>query len=459
VLGDLDGHWEDLYHELAKLEHLVMTPNTINDWPIECQTVRGPIVYQHQFNWEDIFYIQDDQTKRTGPLGPPGTETSIYFEETDPRNPELTADDKLQHNPIARPEIVVSRIDAKHIAWNPMAPADRFGNGPLDANGHPQALEYEVPNGSPAPSITWGQDSTLELRLLLDYFDRNHSFRIAADQSLPFRISSIRGPDPGLPSPGSINTWLQPAHPSFGAALETDLASLDTYLGWLRTPAVLRGVEAHASSLSSDFTAPADPNVLIQQLGPTYHWSSESIAGGVRLTPSNLGYTNGVDWQFMRSVFENRTLDGTGERFYMHMGCSVLVPDTISSENDTRVSYDDEDYAKMNNGESILFFTKGLALVSRAKVFNDKPEGFPGGIASDPNKVFGAGWPASYVNDAGDAALRPGPGTSVADGRILNNKRTYFWGMLGDWTLRLRYTNTEHVDPKDPPPGEVKKVR
>jgi hypothetical protein len=461
VLGDLDGNWEELYHQQETLEHLVMTvTNTPSPpgWPIGCQTLRGPIVYQHEFTWEDFFYIRDEQTRRTGPLGPPGTETSVYVERSDPRNPEMTDDDKMLPNPVARPEIVVSRIDAKHVAWNPTAPPDRFGNGPFDSAGRPQTLEYLVPNGGAAPSISWVQDPALEKRLLSDYFDRNHSFRIAADQSLPFRVSSIRGPDPGLPGPGPTNTWLQGAHPSLGAqpGLESDLATLDQYLEWLRQPAVLRGVEAHAHSLSTAFGAANDPAALVALLGPTYNWGTHVISGGgvVQLVPTNAGYTNGADWQFMRSVFESHVLDGTGERFFMHLGCSVLVPDTISSDHDTGVSYDDADYAKQNNGESILFFTKGLGVVSRAKVFNDRPEGFPAGIASDG--IFGTGWPHSFTTDGANAALKPGTGTSVADGRILNNKRTYFWGMLGDWTLRLRYTNTEHVDPKDPPPDRVK---
>src|SRR3712207_8225832 len=43
-----------------------------------------------------------------------------------------------------------------------------------------------------------------------------------------------------------------------------------------------------------------------------------------------------------------------------------------------RSPYYDEKYATFQNGEGILFYMNGIAIMARAKVFDDTPRGFPG---------------------------------------------------------------------------------
>lgn len=118
------------------------------------------------------------------------------------RHPELSAVDRALPNPLARPDILVSRINPRNVAVNPKPSI--VGDGgvrPLDAQGHPQAFT------SSQNFDTWlgffQQDPILERRVLADYFDRNHRFRIGAFADLPFRAAAIAYPpqdfaaDPG----------------------------------------------------------------------------------------------------------------------------------------------------------------------------------------------------------------------------------------------------------------------
>jgi hypothetical protein len=87
----------------------------------------------------------------------------------------------------------------------------------------------------------------------------------------------------------------------------------------------------------------------------------------------------------------------------------------------------------------MLFYANGLGMAARAKVFNDTPRKFTETIASA--KRFAAGLSGYYSADAADAALNPNGAGTWPDRRTrtLQRKRTYFWGLLGDPTLRIKY--------------------
>ena len=75
-----------------------------------------------------------------------------------------------------------------------------------------------------------------------------------------------------------------------------------------------------------------------------------------------------------------------------------------------------------------MFFGGGLALVGRAKVFYDEPLGFSQVLAT--GGTIGGAW-AQYFQIESNAST-----WSKAGGDI-GRKRSYFWSVLGDCTLRL----------------------
>jgi hypothetical protein len=83
----------------------------------------------------------------------------------------------------------------------------------------------------------------------------------------------------------------------------------------------------------------------------------------------------------------------------------------------------------MQAGESILFFGEGLALVGRSKVFYDEPREFAETLAK--GESFGAAW-ARYFE------LESNASSFGKVGGDIGRKRSYFWSVLGDWTLTLQ---------------------
>jgi hypothetical protein len=91
-----------------------------------------------------------------------------------------------------------------------------------------------------------------------------------------------------------------------------------------------------------------------------------------------------------------------------------------------------------------MFYANGLGLMARNKVFNDTPAGFYEAVKSTGR--FGAGWPAYFATDGADSSLdeRAVAATSTSAGadrryRILQQKRSYFWNVIGDPTLKIKY--------------------
>ncbi len=447
VLSDLDGNWESLYQLVGNNENLkVEIPNNVSfpyiAWPMTSQTLTGTVRTFENVRWEDIFYVREDYVDRLTTVSGVGAPVTVRINSTAQRHPELTSADRSLANPIARPEIMVSRIDAKGVAVNPVfrdrfgnTLLDRFGNGPLDANGRPQAVEFNrtIPYEFSPPAMKWRHDPLLEQRVLADYFDRNHSHRSGVGHASQYRTSGVTEANSGLSSPWTMNQELRKADPSgLLPSLEYDQANMFMYIMSLREPSVLRGIASHSDALGSQFADVHNPYLIELALGGTaFAWERSSNSGRWQYTPSAAPIGGRAEWNLARSLWTNRTLLFTGQSFYLHEGCSITVPD----ENWPDVSYDDLMYGFKNNADSILFYQNGLALMGRGKVFWDAPAGYTNAVYTAGGR-FGYGWRGMFNAEGGNAALKPG---TNADSRVLNNKKSYFWDLRGDWTVKLKY--------------------
>lgn len=442
VLGDLDGNWEALYERVADHRHLKARVPAGVSLQSPPQYFTGTVMESSTVHWEDIFYIEDDSVGwlTAGNVGDP---VLVHIAATTQRNPEMTAADRAQPNPVARPEILVSRIDARGIAVNPVASdLDVDGKQLLDAQGRPQAVHYR--GFRPLESLQ--HDAILEQRILIDYFDRNHAHRLGIEPADYYRTAAITQLDSNLPAPAVTTPYLNAADPTrFGAPKQFPQATLKDYVSFLRTPAVLREVEAHSDALISEFgdhqpfSGPPytyDPSLVQAQIGDrVWAWQFSSVATPFGTdwygTPDAAALNDLASWKLGRTLWESHVLQYAGQSFFVHGGCSINVPDGNSSD----MAYTDSRYALMNNADSILFFQNGLAILARGKVYYDLPGGF-GNSVRNAGLRFGSAWTGMYASDAADASMAPG--NSVNYDRVPASKRSYFWSLRGDWSLRLR---------------------
>jgi hypothetical protein len=450
VLGDMDGNWESIYMEapFSVNDYHALPVEPSDSYPFDGQVITTSMYRRTTRTYQDVFYIKDHQVSTWedgfGSL-------RLILNSLEQPNPEISASDRLRPNRIARPELLVSRLDPKRVAINPVAPLDLDGKSPLDASGKPQTLRYSYP-----ATLSWQRDRNLERRLIADYIARSHSFRLGSDSGKPFRTSSVRALDSGLISPGDFNARLRKASDSFASSTGKDNATLRDYIEWLTSAshtAVLRGIAAHSNGIISQFGA--TPHHLELELvtggldfatgSHVWRWVRKQQGAEWVLSPSFEGITENTDFHIYRTMWEFDAMHNAGQTFYVHEGCEVMRP-----WNAETVPYNDPTYGQMNfdggvaNGESLMFYGKGLGLMARNKVFNDAPAGFFETIKSTGR--FGYGWRAYFIYDSGDAALneRTADPTVVQSGsdhrwRTLQRKRSYFWNIIGNPTLKIRY--------------------
>jgi hypothetical protein len=219
-------------------------------FPSNGQTLFGTVVDVSNVHWEDVFYLREDfVTRLQGSVDgtslfstTPGSPIAVRIDSTAQRNPELTAADRLLPNPIAQPEILVGRVDAYGIAFDPVG-ADVNGRTPIGPDGKPQEVSYWA--------LNWQRNPTLEQRLIIDFFDRDHSHRVGAEPWGNYRTAALRQPNSGLTSPSAFNTLLRGADPTGFAPSVAVEGTLTDYVRWLKTPAVLRGIASHSDGLPS----------------------------------------------------------------------------------------------------------------------------------------------------------------------------------------------------------------
>jgi hypothetical protein len=420
VLADLNGNWQSLYHEnFEALESIRAIPDAATaatTWPVDGAIFSSTAFDRTTTSYRDFFFINDgDYTSLNAPAG----QLRLLIRHRQ-LHPELAAADRNLPNPLCRPDILVSRINARHIAVNPKPSiVGDSGVRPLDGQGFPQSFT------SNQVYDTWlgffQQDPILERRVLNDYFDRNHRFRIGAFADLPFRTGAVAAPDFNA---GGTAGYLAPASNKFAPPLVQGSATVLDYVRWCKQPAVLRCIMAHSSAYSSQFDANYSPAALENEMGGRpFRWRRV----GNTYTPSLQDQGPHADFYVHRTAWQNGVLASAGANLIIHGGCEVNVP----ADTQTKTYYQ-EGYAGWQNAEGLLFYMNGVAMIARAKVFNDLPTGFPGAFALTSRARFGDGWRAFFDYEAADANLGK-------FGSAVRSKKAYFWSMIGDWTVRLRY--------------------
>ncbi|MHC4850606.1 MAG: hypothetical protein ACYTF5_01185 [Planctomycetota bacterium] len=404
VLADLDGNWEELYVQ-AKTQ----LPTVVAVWPDGVPQKGGACndVHEGKVSFADFFHVVDGEV---------AVKDDKVLINDDARDRECTAQDRKRGNPLARPEILVSRIDARGAAWSPRRELN--GRSLFDASGRPVAVP--MPKGKKLhwQKHVWRPDPELEVRLLVEYFDRNHRYRTTA-RGRAFKPASIAwGMRSGFERmKRGAKEWSQFAEAGYDMRKEVGLCAV---IEWFRRPAVLRTMRAHSDPRGSVFKK-TDPKSLHDALGgPPLCWSPS----GGRLVPSLAAPTRGGHANFFlwRTLWENGALP-SHPYLMVHTGCHAMSP-TASG-----LPYEHPKYGAFQNADSLLFLTPALAIVGRAKVFYDEPRGFVEALAE--GKSFGAAW-ARYFE------LESRAKSWAKVGGDIGRKRSYFWSLVGDWTLRLK---------------------
>jgi hypothetical protein len=259
----------------------------------------------------------------------------------------------------------------------------------------------------------------LERRLLAEYLDRNHAYRTGT-APVAWRPASLAH---GLHSGYAV---VRRAAADWEGA---DASVLDVHgqptlaraVRWFAEPALLRTVRAHSDAWGA-VLATGELDDLEELAGtPAWSWTPREDC----LVPSLAAACHGgkLDWFLLRTLWAHGTV-AAEPSFYLHTGCESISPPGARTR-----AYVDPAYGRRQGAEALLFFARGLALVGRAKVFYDEPRGFCATLRD--GGTFGAAW-ARYFDVESQATS-----WSKAGGDI-GRKRSYFWSVLGDWTLRLR---------------------
>jgi len=424
VLADLDGNWEDLY--IGPRVNLPAT-HAVFDGAIPQNGGLAVDIQPSSVACEDCFHLPDGRLEVSETEGEGEARYWVSLHDRD-ADLECAPSDKQFTNRIGQPEIFVSRIDAHGIALSPnSAIQDMHGKSLLDDSGKPQSLEFADAKSLPSWSgEIWNFDPQLERALLRDYFDRNHAYRTGVAE-LAFRPASIAC------DLGSGYQIMKAAAPEWKSLNEkpADLRGKPTlvdFVDWLQLPAVLRTVRAHSDPWGSVFgKAPAaelDALFASTARGAPLSWTPR----GTQLVPSLRKAAGGgkLDFFLLRSLWQTELVSGQSA-LYLHTGCHGISPPGAA-----KLAFDHPNYGRRGGGESLLFYSRGLAMVGRAKVFYDEPRGFAQELAA--GRTVGHAW-ARYF----DAEARVS--WSKAGGDI-GRKRAYFWSVLGDWTLRLQRPTT-----------------
>ena len=431
ILGDLTGNWEALYHEADfTVQSIIAYPDAATkatSWAngafVNSGTFSSSIFRIENVTYRDVFYI-DDASASILERRDSAPQLLRMQLNSNLLNPEISPDDNSRANKIARPDIFVSRINALNIAVDP-DPALRGTDGHafLDASGNPQSVTSAA-NIVPAnqTGLFTFRNPLLERRLYNSFFDRNHRFRVGAFGSHPFRVGAISG-TPEF-DPNGYAALINNASNSFQAALVVHNANLAEYVHFFKQPSAFKYVIAHSSMWNSGFQSTATPAQLLGEVGGNpLHWSKS----GNQYLPSFEGFGGTADLFLHRAMWHNNTLRDAGASIIIHGGCDVNA-----AYGTMNYPYQSPSYAGWQNAEGILFCTNAVALLARAKVFNDSPWGFPEGFRNNDRATVGMAFKNYYEAQSNDNSIA----TNYAQ-----NKRAYNWSLNGDWSVRLRNKN------------------
>ncbi|MCA8963493.1 MAG: hypothetical protein KDC48_01325 [Planctomycetes bacterium] len=400
VLADLDGDWEGRYFEAAtelpRIQVAFDGPVPEGGGPFLAADVRTS-------RFVDAFHLADGRVHVDVEAG-----ASTVDDAT--RDEECTDADRRAANPLALPEIAVSRIDARGVAWSPRP---RFVGG----EGAPQRVALADGEKAPGWDAVWQPDPALELQLLMQYFDRNHAFRTQPPDAAADKPASVAwGLGSGMRSTrGAKAVWRDFDEPGYDVKEHVDLLAL---LAWWQRPALLRTLRAHSDPFTAVF-AKTDGKALDAAVGSPWNFA----ARGAAMVPSLAAEARGgrADFFFYRSLWANQ-LPSPQPYVMVHTGCEAISPHGATS-----LRYDDPGYGVRQHAEAILFYTPCVAMIGRAKVFYDEPRGFCEALAA--GGTVGDAWRRYFELEAASS-------WGQAGGDI-GRKRSYFWSLLGDFTLRL----------------------
>ncbi len=420
VLSNLSGNWENIYHTSDTINYGIFKPDSEQMLPARWTKVtckRGNY-RQDSMSFEDFFWIKDDewrldsQTQDSITLIMNSNQLDSTRAAFNQMNSELGTNDRLHSNAIAQPDIIVSRINARHIATNP-------DSSLLDSNGKPAHADFN--DTVSADIFNWKHSAALERKLFIDYFDRNHAFRNGKYSSNETTISNIEY-DFGLES---VNDGF------YGISTSTDEihnASLLDFVRWLKLPVTIRGIGAHTSGRSSSMTVFRNDNfaqIEIESGGSPWRW----IQRDNEFIPSFEGLHT-ADLNLYRTLYENKVLQNTTPSFFLHTGFDANTPDKADT-----VPYNSQEYGACQTSEGILFFLNGLSVLSRSRMYAEGPKGFGIGFGSSDEAHLGNGWKEYFQQESQNATLAKNPS---------DRKKCYSWNILGDWTLRKFYTPAIH---------------
>jgi len=448
VLADLDGSWENVYCQPATTVtsfRTAVAPQDIltssSTWGKDMQvTFVTESIESESRTWSDFFLI-DDLNATIVPISVTGASSSeLRITAGLPKHDELSTADMSLPNPLARPEILVSRVNAKNVAVNP--------DPQFLSNGVPINVFVSYLGGTPnqpSPAAFWQQDPVLERELLLEYFRWNHRFRtggcsVTSSGSVPCQISAISTDDYQIvgKASGLANSisWL-----SLGDVIDGKLhgnPSLLEYAEWWLQPAAFRYITAHSSPQHTRFpgTYLVDDleSLVSTSTGGIWAWAARSTLLGVEMYPSFEAQGGRADLSLHRSLWESGVLSTSSPCLLIHQGCDANTPmsrygsHVQLGRNYSWTSCADPHYADFQNVESLQFYMACLAIISRAKGFNDEPLGVSS-VLSSYGSCFGEVWLHNF-DEVGALAQLNVPSSAAS-------KKAYWWSITGDWTLEL----------------------
>ena len=406
VLADMDGNWEKLYQRSErKLPYVVAVfPSkditmATEDWETGTRTYR------------DYFLVQDGdyRIKTKGEV--------IRVSHVGPVDNECTDDDRSLPNPLARPEIAVSRLDASMVALCPN-PHLRSSDGHPLVSGDGRPVEAQFEEGKvPSLARQWTPDPYLEREVLYAYFERNHRYRTKG-------VGNAARAACYSTEWGSSVPEMMSAVPGWDKKQHDDLVghhlSVNDWVKWMKRPALFRAIKAHSSPWGADYGKSPDPEELLREVGGvSWAWEQQ----GNRLVPAAfIGGTGGFALYY--TMYRNRVLPDTPNMF-LFTGCEGITPGGYDF-----LPYGNDDYGKFQSAQALMMYCNGLVLIGRGKVFNDEP--------AELAKVLGEGgtWGDAWMHYF---AVDGANGEENRDNTTrIRRKKAYFWALLGDWTLRLQ---------------------
>jgi hypothetical protein len=410
ILADLDGHWEDVYHE-QRDELPCFT--AVCPEGVEAQDSTTDLYEFGTDAFEDFFFVNDGKWRMEA-MG----EGRLRFQQLPDENDECSADDLALPNPMARPDILVSRTDASHVALEPKPDlVDAEGKHLLDEHGLPQTLTFADAGLTPRAITVWQHSDATERELLAEFLDRDHTFRTGGypQARRPASFSTEFGS--ALPEiRQAFTAWKDLDEPGYD--VEGKAATVLEAIRWLKLPAALRVLKAHSDPWGSSVGKTEDAEALRQELGGTFRgWRNE----GNQLVPGLLNQDK-LHFEYYRALWANQQLPDCGV-LYESTGCESIGPEGAASR-----PFSDPHYGYWQGAESLMFYCNGLALIGRSKVFYDEPRGFFDTLAR--GDTFGDAWAEYFaIESAAQNVDEVGGG--------IGRKRAYFWSVLGDWTLTL----------------------